>query len=77
MAPSAPLSTELEVFEQHRIEWSSSHPGKYVVIQDAVVLERFFTTYEEAFKAGLQTFGVVRSFLVKQIWMTEPVYFVS
>jgi len=76
MVPTAPFSTELKVFEQHREEWSRSHPGEYVVIQDDVV-EGFFDTYAEAFKAGLKKFGVRRGFLVKQVWITEPVYFVS
>ena len=71
------FSKELTVFEQHRVQWWHSNPGEYVVIQDDVVVEEFFATYAEAFKAGLQRFGVRRSFLVKQVWMTEPVYCVS
>jgi hypothetical protein len=77
MALTGPFSTELKVFEQHREEWSRSHPGEYVAIQDDVIAEGFFSTYAEAFKAGLQKFGVRREFLVKQVWMTEPVYLVS
>ncbi len=77
MAPTDLFSTELKVFEQHRKEWSHSHPGDYVVIQGAVIVEGFFSTYAEALKAGLQKFGVGRNFLVKQVWVTEPVYFVS
>ncbi|MGO9862093.1 MAG: hypothetical protein ACLPLR_00660 [Terriglobales bacterium] len=77
MAASGPFSAEINVFEQHREEWSRSHPGAYVAIQDDIVLEGFFGTYAEALKAGLQRFGVRRVFLVKQVWMTEPVYFVS
>jgi len=77
MVPTEAFSAELKVFEQHRLDWSRSHPGEYVVIQDDVILEGFFATYAEAFKAGLQKFGVRRGFLVKQVWMTEPVYFVS
>ena len=77
MATAGPLSTELEVFEQHRQEWSRSHPGEYVAIQDDVIVEGFFSSYAEAFKAGLQKFGVRRGFLVKQVWITEPAYFVE
>jgi hypothetical protein len=65
------------MFEKHRKNWSRSHPGKYVVIQDDVILEGFFSTYGEALKAGLEKFGAQRNFLIKQIWATEPVYFVS
>lgn len=77
MAPPALFATELKVFEKHRQEWSSSHRGHFVVIQDEVVVEGFFGTYAEAFKAGLRQFGVRRGFLVKQVWVTEPVYIVS
>jgi len=71
------FSAELQVFEQHRAEWSRVHPGKYVVIRDRDVLDGFFSTYAEALRAGLQKFGVGREFLVKQVWIIEPVYFVS
>lgn len=77
MAATSLFSAELRVFEQHRDQWSHSHPGKYVAIQDDVIAEGFFSSYEEAFKAGLRKFGVIRGFLVKQVWVTEPVYFVS
>jgi hypothetical protein len=77
MASTDPFSTELAVFEKHRQEWSRSHPGAYVAIQDEIVAEGFFGSYAEALKAGLQKFGVRRTFLVKQVWATEPVYFVS
>lgn len=71
------LKKELQVFEEHRSQWFRSHPGKYVVIQDDVVADGFFNSYAEALKAGLRKFGAGRSFLVKQVWKTEPVYFVS
>jgi len=77
MAPPAPFAKELEIFEKHRKEWSHSYPGQFVAIQDETVLEGFFSTYAEAFEAGLQRFGVRRGFLVKQVWVTEPVYIVS
>lgn len=77
MASPALFATELEVFERHRQEWSRAHPGQFVVIRDDVVVEGFFGTYAEAFKAGLRQFGVCRGFLVKQVWVTEPVYIVS
>lgn len=76
MVPTSQFSTEIKVFEQHRKEWSRLHPGEYVAIQDTVI-EGFFSSYAEAFRAGLQKFGVGREFLVKQVWMIEPVYFVS
>lgn len=77
MATAGLFSRELSVFEKHRKDWSRSHPGEYVVIQDDVIVEEFFSTYGEALKAGLKRFGAQRNFLVKQIWKTEPVYFIS
>jgi hypothetical protein len=77
MAPTDPLSVELKLFDQRRAEWSHSHPGQYVVIQDNTVLPDFFGSYADAFRAGLKRFGARRGFLVKQIWVSEPVYLVS
>ena len=77
MSATTALQRELQVFERHRKEWSQAHPGEFVVIQDDVIVEGFFTTYAEALKAGLRKFGAARNFLVKQVWITEPVYFVS
>lgn len=77
MSPTDPLSAESATFEQHRKEWVESHPGKFVVIRDNVILEDFFGSYSEALKAGLKAFGAARSFLVRQIWKTEPVHLVS
>jgi hypothetical protein len=77
MTLAAPLDAELQVYEEHRNEWSREHLGEYVVIQDGRFLDQFFKEYEDAFRAGLREFGVSRNFLVKQIWITEPVYFVA
>lgn len=77
MSSAGLFSKELTVFDAHSQEWSRSHLGAYVAIQDGIVAEGFFGSYAEAFKAGLQKFGVRRVFLVKQVWVTEPVYFVS
>jgi len=77
MTSNDPFSTELKVFEQHRKEWLRLQPGKYVVIQDEIIADGFFSSYADAFRAGLKRFGVQRAFLVKQIWITEPVYLVS
>lgn len=76
MAPTGQFSAELTVFEQHRREWSRSHPGEFVVIQGDKIADGFFDTYADALRAGLQKFGARREFLVKQVWVTEPVYIV-
>lgn len=76
MASSGQFSAELRVFEQNRQEWSRSHPGEFVVIQGEAIAEGFFDTYADALRAGLQKFGARQEFLVKQVWVTEPVYLV-
>jgi hypothetical protein len=77
MTPGESFAVELGVFEQNREKWSQLHPGQYVVIQGKVIVEGFFATYAEALRAGLREFGVQSSFLVKQVWVTEPIYLVS
>jgi hypothetical protein len=77
MAATSPFSTELEIFESHREEWSRSHPGEYVVIQGDHIAEGFFVDYADALRAGLKRFGVGSGFLIKQVWVNEPVYFIS
>ena len=77
MAVASPLEIELKIFEDHRREWAQSHLGKFVVIRDGTVANGFFDEYEDAFKAGIQQFGTEQNFLIKQIWKTEPVYFVA
>jgi hypothetical protein len=76
MAHSGQFSAELRLFEQNRREWSLSHPGEFVVIQGQEIADGFFGTYADALRAGLQKFGVNRPFLVKMVWITEPVYLV-
>ncbi|MGA3129228.1 MAG: hypothetical protein ABSD59_00395 [Terracidiphilus sp.] len=76
MTSSGQFSAELRVFEQNRQEWSRSHPGEFVVIQGEAIADGFFDTYADALRAGLQKFGARREFLVKQVWVTEPVYLV-
>src|ERR1700733_4641304 len=77
MKTATPLETELRVFEAHREKWFREHPGKFVVIQDETVIPGFFDEYAVGFRTGLAKFGTGRSFLVKQIWRTEPVYFIG
>jgi hypothetical protein len=76
METAAPLEIELGVFNENRTEWVQTHLGKFVVIQDRTIIGQFFDAYEDAFLAGVEQFGTGRNFLIKQIWRTEPVYFV-
>ena len=51
------------------------HPGEYVVVQDTKLLG-FFCSWEQAFRSAVEAFGVHKDFLVKQVLLREPVYFV-
>jgi hypothetical protein len=77
MVPTGQFSEELRVFEQRRQEWAFSHPGEFVVIQGDEIADGFFGNYADALRAGLQKFGIRKGFLVKQVWITEPVYCIS
>jgi hypothetical protein len=76
MEQTSQFTREIGVFERYRREWSRSHPGEFVVIQGDEIVDGFFETYADALRAGLQKFGARRGFLVKQVWVTEPVYLV-
>jgi hypothetical protein len=51
------------------------HEGKFVLIHGDEVVD-YFSTYEDAIKAGYQRFKL-EAFLVKRIMTTEPVFFIS
>jgi len=53
----------------------SQQEGKYVLVHGSQIVD-FFTSYEDALKAGYDKFGV-DPFLVKQIEMVERVHFIS
>lgn len=74
---SSTLTAEIEIFDQHRVEWMRSHRDQFVAIQGAEIADGFFQTYADALTAGLAKFGVGKPFLVKQISPSEPIYFVS
>jgi len=77
MVPKGQFSAEQSVFEEHRNEWSRAHLGEFVVIQGDKIADGFFSTYADALRAGLKRFGVQNGFLVKQVWVAEPVYCIS
>ena len=68
------LEKELAAYNAHLPEWKE-HEGRYVLIQDDAVVD-FFTSYEDALKAGYQRFGL-QPFLVKQVHAIEQVQFIS
>jgi hypothetical protein len=74
-AEQARLATELEFYGLHKPDWLRQHPREYVVIGGARVLG-FYESFETAYRAGADAFGMNTDFLVKQILEHEPVFFV-
>jgi hypothetical protein len=57
------FSAELSVYESHRDEWiSGGRVGEYVVIHGKHVAG-FFSSADDAFKFGCETYGLERFFM--------------
>jgi len=67
------LAEELSFYEDHKGEWLSSYAGQFALIGGKAAAG-FFPSYEAAFEAGLQRFGLGREFLIKQVVEHEPVF---
>jgi hypothetical protein len=70
---NAPLAQELDFYERHKIKWMDAHAGEFALVGGEEAAG-FFPTYEAAFEAGLQRFGLSRTFLIKQVVEHEPVF---
>lgn len=68
------LEKELEVYKQ-KLATMKEHEGKFVLIHGDAIVD-FFSTYEDAIKAGYQQFQQ-KPFLVKRVSSTEPILFIS
>ena len=68
------LETELATYKE-KLATLKEHEGKFVLIHGQRVID-FFSTYEDAIKAGYQQFGML-PFLVKKVMSTEPVFFIT
>lgn len=69
------LEKELSLFQQKLPEFLAEHTGQFALIHDNDAPE-FFTSYEDAIKAGYSKFGL-EPFLVKQVQAIEQVHFIS
>jgi len=67
-----PLAAELSIYHSHKHEWLASHKEEFVLIGEGVPAG-FYTSYEDALRAGLKRFGLNVPFLVKQVLDPEPV----
>jgi len=72
--PQSPLEIELAFYDQHKAEWLPHYEKLFVVIGGNKVAG-FYKDYESAWDAGAQEFGPEATFLIKQVFEQEPVYF--
>jgi hypothetical protein len=68
------LEKELATY-QNKLPELKDHEGKFILIHGEDVID-FFSTYEDAIKAGYQQFKL-EPFLVKQVHATEPIFYIS
>jgi hypothetical protein len=68
-----PLEEELSVFESKKAEWLNTHLGEFALVGKKTAAG-FYPTYEAAFEAGLEAFGIGTDFLIKQVVEHEPVF---
>lgn len=71
---SPALKKELDFYHEKLPEWAE-HEGKYVLIHDGQLVD-FYTSYDDAIKAGYSEFGL-EPFLVKRVRTVEQIQFVS
>ena len=74
-APQVRLSRELELYDANKQNWLRTHPGKFVVIKGSDQLG-FFSEFHEAYRAGVEKYGIDTDFLVKKVVAQEPVFVV-
>ncbi|MHB1960223.1 MAG: hypothetical protein ACYCO5_14520 [Acidobacteriaceae bacterium] len=68
------LEKEIATY-QAKMPELKEHEGKFVLIRGEEIVD-FFSTYEDAIKAGYQKFKL-EPFLVKRVLTTEPVLFIT
>jgi hypothetical protein len=68
------LETELATYKD-KLPGLKAHEGKFVLIRGEEIID-FFSTYEDAIKAGYQKFKL-EPFLVKRVLSTEPVFYIT
>jgi len=71
--PKASLQQELDWYESNKAEWLNAHLGEFALVGRKGAVG-FYPTYEAAFEAGLEAFGIGTDFLIKQVVEHEPVF---
>jgi hypothetical protein len=73
MDGSTIFARELDFYERHKAEYLKTFPRLFVLIKGEQMLGPFQSA-EDAYTAGLHTFGLT-PFLVKQVLEHEPVMY--
>lgn len=73
--PPTRLSVETQAYEAHKAEWLQNHCDQFVVIKGEILLG-FFGDFQDAYRAGVEKFGIDTDFLVKRVVPQEPVFVV-
>jgi hypothetical protein len=74
-APPTRLSEELSFYEAHKLEWLKTDRDRFVVVKGKNLLG-FFINFQEAYRAGVDKYGLDTDFLVKRVVPQEPVFLV-
>jgi len=67
----AQIEREQAAFDRELDDMLAKHDGEFVLFRDAKPVA-FFPTYEEAYRAGLEQFGVDQTFLVSEVKRRGP-----
>ncbi len=74
-APPTRLTAELELYEAHKSEWLRTNRDEFVVVKGNDLLG-FFVAFHDAYRAGVEKYGINADFLVKRVVLHEPVFVV-
>lgn len=70
------LAQEEKLYEKYKDLLLKKGEGKYVVIQDEMIL-KFFETEEDALKEGYKAFKAQRPFLIRKVSAVDSVHYFS
>jgi len=68
--PYAQIEREQDAFDRKLEEMLAQHDGEFVLFKNEQPVA-FFATYDQAYRAGLERFGVDQTFLVSEVKRRE------
>ena len=67
------LAIESALYEAKKSEWLQSHRDEFAVVKGKDLLG-FFSSFHEAYSAGVEKYGINTDFLVKRVVPQEPLF---